>query len=593
MVGRLRLSDGGMGKPIVLLESYSNERDRASYSFSGFRNEVVARRPGEVRRALGEVEEAVGEGLHAAGYVAYEAASGLDPVLVTQKSGRMPLVWFGIFENREEVEAGSSGGEVGYRVSTWEPSISRTTYDNTIQRIRTLIKAGDTYQVNYTLRMRSTIEGDAQSFYGDLCETQRTPYSAFIDTGEFQILSTSPELFFSLEKGTLTARPMKGTGRKGRWEGENGRMVDSLRQSPKDRAENLMIVDLLRNDLGRISRTGSVKVKALWEVEQYQTINQMTSTISSEILPNTGLVDMFASLFPCGSVTGAPKSRTMEIISELECSPREVYTGCIGYISPGMEARFNVAIRTVMIDKSSGEAEFGVGGGITYDSSPDGEYGECLVKAKMLSARKTDFQLLETIKRGASGQYFLLSRHLDRLVESSRYFGFNCDIDAVRRALADLKNGSDPEDCTVRLLLNREGEIQVESQPLRQGSDKLRVGFASSPVNSQDEMLFHKTTDRAIYEARLADDPEWDEVILQNERGEVTECCIGNLVVGIDGKRFTPSIECGLLPGTFRAELLERGEVTERVLSVEDVRRADEAFLVNSVRGWVPLEVVG
>jgi len=579
------------GDPVVLLESYSDVRDKASYSFSGFQREVTARNIGEVREALDTVEAAVGTGLYAAGYVAYEAASGLDQVLTTKESGRMPLVWFGLFEDRNRVAPGSAKGNGGYRLAGWEPSISRDAFNESIHRIRTYIKAGDTYQVNFTLRMKSRFAGSAKAYYLDLCQTQRTPYSAYIDSGEFQVLSASPELFFSLQDGILASRPMKGTARKGRWHEENEHLVSRLKTSPKDRAENLMIVDLLRNDLGRISKTGSVKVDALWDVEQYETVNQMTSTISSEIREDTRLVELFTSLFPCGSITGAPKARTMQIIAELECSPREVYTGCIGYISPGGDARFSVAIRTVVIDKTSGEAEFGVGGGVTYDSSPDGEYNECLVKAQVLSGRRTEFQLLETIKRETSGRYYLLDRHLDRLSSSSRFFGFRCDIDGIKKALLEFTD-CDSEECRIRLLLSRKGEILIESGTLEKNPSSLRAGFGSTRVNSEDEMLFHKTTDRGIYEANLADHPEWDEVILRNERGEVTECSIGNIVIRKGNRMVTPPAECGLLAGTFRSELLENGEVEECVLSMQDVREADEVFMVNSVRGWVLLEVV-
>jgi len=588
----LRLGEVEDSDPEVRLESYSRERDRASYSFSGFREMVIARVVEEVRPAIEAVEQAVEEGYHAAGYVSYEASAGLDDALTTRDTGGIPLVWFGIFSSRDLVEPGSFESAREYKLSPWEASITRSRYEEKIQQIRAYIKAGDTYQVNFTFRMRAKITGCTRSLYGDLCEKQKTPYSAFVDTGDHQILSASPELFFSLQNGKLVTRPMKGTGRRGRWSEENDLLVSRLEQSPKDRAENLMIVDLLRNDLGRISKTGSVEVTDLWEVEQYETVNQMTSTITSELREDERLVDVFTSLFPCGSVTGAPKKRTMEIISDLESSPRGVYTGCVGYVSPGLEARFNVAIRTVVIDKSTGEAEFGVGGGITYDSAPEDEYGECLLKAEVLATGGTQFQLFETLRREETGSYFLLNRHLDRLERSSQFFGFSYDRVAVAKALEELVTSDPGKRTRVRLTLSRAGEIQVEEQPLGNTPDRMRAGFASSPVNSQDRLLFHKTTERAIFEAQRAEHPDWDEVILFNERGEITECCRGNMVVCILGEYVTPPVECGLLPGTFRAELIDRGELTEGVLHVGDVKGAEKVFMVNSVRDWVPLEIV-
>ncbi len=581
-----------MDEPTVLLESYSVERDRASFAFSGYCAEVVACDSEEVRPALEEVERAVAGGWHAAGFLSYEAAPGLDPVLKTRKRGALPLLWFGLFKKRTEVAPGGLEGCGGYSLSAWRPSVSRAAYDAAIGRIGAYIAAGDTYQANFTFRMRSEFTGDDRALYRDLCRSQRASYTAYLDTGRFRVLSASPELFFALENGRLTARPMKGTGRRGRWVEEDDAFASALHGSSKDRAENVMIVDLLRNDLGRVSELGSVRAPQLWEVERYETVLQMTSTVTSRLRPGTGMTDLLTALFPCGSVTGAPKVRTMEILSELEDSPRGIYTGSIGFFSPGREARFNVAIRTVWIDRETGRAEFGVGGGVTHDSSPEGEYEECLLKAEVLRVRRPGFDLLETLRFEVGEGFWLLDRHLDRLRNSARYFGFTCDLDAVKEALMHTAAGLQEGAHRVRLTLARDGGIQVCPQAVFLCGDEgtMRVGICDLPVDRRDPMLFHKTTCRQVYETRRR--PDCDEVILVNEQGEATECCTGNLVAVLDGEKVTPPVGCGLLPGTFRAELLEVGEIREGALRVEDLRRAEALYLINSVRGWVRLELV-
>lgn len=576
-----------MQEPTVLLESYLGG---PSYVFCDIQNEVVAFDLSQVKDVLLAVDEAVAQGFHAAGFVGYEAAAGLDAKLVTLAGGDLPLVWFGIFARRETVDAGYDLGEKGYEISPWQPSVSRVDYDRVMGQVRDYIVAGDTYQVNYTFRLRVDFEGDPRGFYRHLCHNQRTDYSAYLDLGRHHILSASPELFFQLKEGVLTTKPMKGTWPRGRWLAEDEDHKLALQQSEKNRAENVMIVDLLRNDLGRVSKPGSVSVPTLWDVERYETVLQMTSTVTSHIRDEVTFSDLMMAMFPCGSVTGAPKVRTMEIISEIEPDPRGIYTGSIGYVSPGGEACFNVAIRTVCVDMEKGRAEFGVGGGVTYDSSPDGEYDECVTKASVLTAQRWDFDLFETLRYDANAGYFLLDRHLDRLSDSAQYFGFVCDIEDVRARLVREGDLFEEERYRVRCVLTRLGAVLIEAVPLASSqATSWCVGFANRCVNSQDVLLFHKTTKRDAYTSRLAERPDCDDVILVNERGELTECSIGNLVVQKDGKLLTPPIVCGLLAGTFRAELLACGEIVEQVLTAEDVKQADALFMINSVREWVPL----
>ncbi len=577
-----------MSKPVVLFESH---RKGTSFRFCDPCDIICVSHPKDVGPAFDRIERAVHSGLHAAGFLSYEAASGLDPVLKTHVPGDFPLMWFGLFRHREHIPVGTRNGG-HYDLGAWRPSVSRAAYNTALNRIRDLIIAGDTYQVNYSFRLRANFSGNSLNLYRDLCRAQRTDYAAYLDIGRFQILSASPELFFSLKNGVLTARPMKGTAPRGRWWEEDEARAKQLQKSEKDRAENVMIVDLLRSDLGRVS--SSVKVPALWHVERYETVLQMTSTVKSRMRCGVGLRELATALFPCGSVTGAPKVRTMQIIKEVERAARGIYTGSIGYLSPGGDITFNVAIRTVCIDRKTGTAEFGVGSGITCDSSSDGEYEECLTKARMLAKQQPDFDLFETLRYEGKNGFFLIDRHIDRIEASARYFGFVFDRSSVLSALEKAVSDLDKSPHRVRLVLSRKGCVKVETAPLKNASQNraLSVRISPLPVDSLDPLLFHKTTRREPYTSRLNMYPLCEEIILINERGEATECSIGNLVAKLDSRYVTPPISCGLLGGTFRAELLSRGKLTEQVLKVDDLKRAEALYMINSVRKWTRLKLI-
>lgn len=350
-----------------------------------------------------------------------------------------------------------------------------------------------------------------------------------------------------------------------------------------------MIVDLLRNDAGRVSEWGSVRVPRLFETERYETVHQLTSTVRSRTLPGTGLVDVLRALFPCGSVTGAPKVRTMQVIRELEQGPRGVYTGAVGFVSPG-EAVFSVGIRTLLVDHARGTAELGVGSGITFDADAAAEYRECLDKARFATGQSsTDFELLETLLHEPGAGLFLLDGHLARMASSARYFGFRWDEPRVRAALADAVSGPSDGPLRVRCLVTRDGDVRVETVPSASGTTApARVAISARPVDSRDPYLFHKTTRREVYTTRAAERPDCDDVLLVNERGEVTESTIANVVARIGGALWTPPREAGLLAGVFRRHLLDLGEIRERTLCPEDLAAADEIWLVNSVRRWWP-----
>ncbi|HEX5871311.1 MAG TPA: aminodeoxychorismate synthase component I [Longimicrobium sp.] len=564
-----------------------------SFRFRGLRRILRADRLDEVIDVLHSVERAVAQGLHAAGFVAYEAAPAFDPALVTHPPDpRLPLAWFALYEARDDVHPTWNSADGDAEVGAWSIDVAEAGYVDHVERIRALIAAGDTYHTNYTARLRASFTGDPVALYERLCLGQRSAFCAFLGLGDGKaIVSASPELFFRAEGRELELKPMKGTRPRGRWAAEDRALAAELAESPKDRAENLMIVDLLRNDAGRVAEFGSVRVDHLYEVERYETVHQMTSTIRARLRPDAGLADVFRALFPCGSVTGAPKVRTMEIIRALEPSPRGVYCGAIGFVSPG-EAVFSVGIRTLLLDAAAGTAELGVGSGITWDSDAAAEYRECWSKAAFVRRAPAGFRLLETILWEPDGGWFLLDGHLERLAASAEYFGYAFDADDAVRRLADLVPVFIGLPMRVRLMLDRDGRMEIEARTQVPSAEPARVAVAAEPVDSADPLLYHKTTWRAPYERRAASRPDADDVLLVNERGELTESAIANLVVRLDGALWTPPLECGLLPGVFRAHLLARGEIRERVLRPEDLERAEEVWLINSVRKWRAAEII-
>jgi para-aminobenzoate synthetase/4-amino-4-deoxychorismate lyase len=561
-----------------------------------FRNPVHvlrADRLDQVVPVLDAVERAVADGLHAAGFVAYEAAPAFDPAFTTHPPDtRLPLAWFALYESRDDVHPiyGSIDGDA--ELGEWSSDVPQAEYLHHVERIRALIAAGDTYQTNFTVRLRAPFRGDPVALYERLCLGQRSAFCAYMDLGDGKtIVSASPELFFRAEDRELELKPMKGTRPRGRWVAEDRALAAELAESPKDRAENLMIVDLLRNDAGRVAEFGSVRVERLYEVERYETVHQMTSTIRARLRPDAGLADVFRALFPCGSVTGAPKVRTMEIIRELEPSPRGVYCGAIGFVSPG-EAVFSVGIRTLLLDAAAGMAELGVGSGITYDSDAAAEYRESWSKAAFVRRTPLGFRLLETMLWEPEGGWFLLDGHLERLAASAGYFGYAFDAEDAVRHLSALVPAFVDAPMRVRLRLDREGRMEIEATPHTPSTAPARVAIAAEPVDSRDPLLYHKTTARAEYERRAASRPDADDVLLVNERGELTESAIANLVVRLDGALWTPPLESGLLPGVFRAHLVATGEIRERILHPNDLARAEEVWLINSVRKWCRAEII-
>ena len=561
-------------------------------AFARPRRVFAAHSPAEVLPVLAEARRAAEGGRYAAGYVSYEAAPAFDPALAVRAGSQLPLAWFAVYDEPLAGESssarrpnGSAAGDLS--LSEWTPSVSRADYYERVAAAREAIARGDTYQINYTFRLRSRFAGDDYALYERLLRAQRADYCAYLDTGRHRILSASPELFFRFDGRRVVTRPMKGTARRGLWPEDDEARALALQASEKNRAENVMIVDLLRNDLGRVAEAGSVRVRDLCRVERYPTVFQLTSTVSAEARAGTTLEDIFRAAFPSGSVTGAPKVSTMRLISSLEDSPRNVYCGSVGLVLPGGEAVFNVAIRTVLIDAETGEAEYGVGGGITWDSDAADEYEEALTKASVLAEERPDFSLLETM-RLEGGRYERLDRHVRRMLSSARYFGFPASEGELLRALREHADSHPAAARRARLLLAAEGGARVESAPLDEWpAEPVAVALALTPVARACRFLYHQTTRREVYEARRRERPAAFDVLLWNEEGEVTEFTLGNVVVELGGRLYTPPRESGLLAGVMRAEMIERGRVAERVITLDDLARASRLWLVNSVRGRV------
>ena len=558
--------------------------DQTSQGWLDFRDPVavlVAREMSEVISLLDQLEAHCLAGRFGLGYVSYEAASAFDPGLNCYPNGNIPLAVFGIFGEPQLLDAlPACEASVGLG-----PVISETSFNQSITKIKKYLEEGDTYQVNYTHRLKGKVDVSARELFGRLISSQPSDYAACLEFEDFSICSLSPELFFETLGDQIRTEPMKGTRPRGRYPLEDRNMMESLAASVKDRAENVMIVDMIRNDLGRIAEAGSVKTDEMFVLRRLPTVWQQVSRVSATT--DASLSEIFSALFPCASVTGAPRHRTMEIIRELEPSARDVYTGAIGMVRPGGDARFSVGIRTLQLDNGTGEAVYGVGCGIVWDSEPADEWQESLVKAEVLKRAVPEFSLLETLLFRAGSGIWLEDEHLARLAESADYFDYPFNEASVRKLLAEIRS---PKDLRLRLLVDASGVVTLEQHDLGEMPAGFRLRLGETPVSSRDVFLFHKTTHRQVYESRKLDD--CDDVILFNERGELTETTIANLVLEIDGRLVTPDLDSGLLTGTYRQHLLMTGEISETVLKVEDLTRASRLYIANSVRGLVPAVLI-
>ncbi len=548
------------------------------------------------------IEGAAAEGQWVALACDYELGACFEPKAPRLENSR-PLLRGWVFSRAqrlgpEEVDAFLSGclanlaqHERVAGVAEISPALNQCDYALKVERVRRWIAEGDCYQINLTFPLRFRYFGHPVALYAALRRRQPVRYGACIVAPEETVLSFSPELFFERANGRVVTRPMKGTAQRGSTPAEDQLYRQVLLSSAKERAENIMIVDLLRNDLGRLAKPGAVRVDALCEAEAYPTLWQVVSTVSAD-LPDARLVDIFRALFPCGSITGAPKIRAMQCIADLEGAPRGLYTGAVGWLAPGGDCRFNVAIRTLEID-GEGYGRLSVGSGIVIDAKPELEYAECLLKGRFLTGLDPGFELIETL-RLEQGSYPLLPLHMQRLGSSANSLGFSYPAAEIRSAL--LKHASLDRRGVhrVRLTLTHAGTWRISSSELADDSSAKSAIISDEVLDSDDYLLRHKTTARSRYDRALqalANCPEVFDVIFLNSRGEVCEGARSNVFVERNGVLITPPQECGLLPGVLRRNLLDSGRAVEQMLFLEDLLGNAQVYLGNALRGLVPVQV--
>ena len=614
--------------PLVLLDdSRAPHLAGSSLLFHSPDHIIRAETRAEIPAALKALDAAYANGLHLAGWISYEVAAAFEPRLssvLTEKANE-PLIW--MMATRHQVRLSSTdlkeafhsaarGNKRRAEIEFGEPQHSPETYLAAIAKIQAYIQAGDVYQINHTFPLPLAVKGDPLALYQKLRTSQPVAYGAYIDTGEgedngksrTQILSFSPELFLENQNNILTARPMKGTAPRGADATEDAEASNFLQQDEKSRAENLMIVDLIRNDLSRIATKGSVKTDALFQTEKYPTLFQMTSTVTAAAKPDLSPSSLLAALFPCGSVTGAPKIRAMEIINDLETGPRGVYCGTIGYFRPPEKSRpacwnLNVPIRTICLN-AEGTGRMSIGSGIVADSIAEAEYDECLLKARFVEANHSDFALIETL-RLEGGCYRYLARHLARLRDSAEYFDFEYDEQKITSTLADHASATYEHSLQkCRFLMTKDGHCSVTSMPLETDEYYASSQFdevASQPsvgtvtlspdtVDTGDVFLRHKTTKRALYDIafRSAEAAGHLDVLFANQSGNLTEGAISTLYCAKGTQIYTPPVADGLLPGIQRADMLAcvpAKRLIVRSISLDDIQRADAILIGNAVRG--------
>lgn len=586
---------GGDG-PFVLLDD-ARDQGVAARLFRDPTDIRIAATPADVEPMLAVLDDWHAAGDFAAGFLSYEAGYALEPKLARVAAraegergaqGPLPLGWFGRFRNCRRIDAASVTqwlpDGAGAAVGAPQPSISAGDYAAAIAAIHAHIVAGDIYQANLTFNATVAVHGHPLAIYARLRAHARAGYGGVVFTGSHWLLSLSPELFFALRGGQVIARPMKGTAARLADPAADRDAVEQLRSDPKQRAENLMIVDLLRNDLSRIAQPGSVAVPTLFRVETYPTIHQMVSDVTARIAIDQQPSAMIRALFPCGSITGAPKIRAMEIIAETEAAPRGAYTGSMGFIGPDGEAAFNVAIRTLALPDKALCATLGLGSGVVADSSADAEWRECLAKGEFVRVAQAQFDLLETMRFEPDDGIALLDRHLARLGASAHALGFAFDRHAVRNMLQHATFHRETA-ARVRLRLSRRGAcaIAVEDLP-PQPAEPVTVTLSPRGVDSHDIRLVHKTSDRSFYDAALAASGAF-ETVLVDDAGRVTEGCFTSLFVERDGMLLTPPLSLGLLPGVLRAELIDTGRAREAVLHAADLSAG--GYIGNALRGLI------
>lgn len=580
---------GSLSALIDFADPQQPEGPRLRQAFGAPREALVAHRSEEVRAVLDAAQAAAQRGAWCVGYLRYEAAPAFDAALVVHPADG-PLAWFAVHE--EALPWPQPIQEASPQLQ-WQEAMARPAFDAALAELQRAIAAGEYYQVNFTAQMRAVLDGgsgSAPALFQALQRAQPGGYAAFLDTGEEQLLSVSPELFFDWREGMLLARPMKGTAPRGANPEDDAAQAEALRSSAKERAENVMIVDLLRNDLSRIAEPFSVRVPRLFHTEALPAVWQMTSDVEARTRPGCSLADVFAALFPCGSITGAPKVRAMRAIHALEAAPRGAYCGAMGVLRPGGAATFNVPIRTVTLRGNA--ARCGIGSGITSGATADGEWREWKLKQAFVQRASAPFELLETLGL-ADGRLRDADAHLLRMSQAAQHFGYPWDARHVQGALQSVADSHTQGAWRVRLLLDAQGRARAEAHALPASPARVRLQLAVRALDeAQGEFVRCKTTRRAHYDAFTPTQPEVFDTLLWNTDGELTECTRGNAAFLLDGRWVTPPLRCGLLAGVGRARALQDGRIQEEsVVRVKDLPRVGALAFVNSLRGWIPADL--
>ena len=573
------------GDNFVLLETLRRDKDnKQNLLFTNPVDIIECRHQNKVQLCFRIMEKYLQEGFYLAGFFSYELGYYLEEAFGGNlPPSAYPLIWLGVYPKpQKRIDAAPPGGEERFYLSMPSLAVKPAAYTKTIGTIKNLIASGETYQINYTSKYSFNFFGNVFDFYQSLKNNQQVSYSALLNHRGDYIISLSPELFFRIDRQrNITVRPMKGTA-------PVSTPIAWLSADPKNTSENVMIVDLLRNDLGKICIPGTVTVRELFTVEQYETLLQMTSTVTGKLKPDIRIYDMLKSLFPCGSVTGAPKIQSMKIIHNLEKEPRNIYTGAAGYFSPDGRAVFNVAIRTLDLQRMPDrkyQASMGVGGGIVFDSEPTAEYEECKLKAKFLLNAIPDFALIETMLF-ERGRIRYLNQHLTRLKTSADFFSIPCFHTRIRARLKDYA-AKLVGDFRLRLLLKANGDVHFEHRPLGAKTAKPVIGLSDIQTDSGDPFLYHKSTHRKLYDSEYEHHAArgYYDIIFHNEENQITEGAISNIFVKRRGRWYTPPLSCGLLCGIERDIMITKLGAREKILYKKDLQSADKIVLTNSVRG--------
>lgn len=594
----------------LLEDSKSSKAVARNLLFTDQQEDIIANTEAELPAALAKLEACRQQGLYLCGYLAYEAAYYFidKKIQDTKESNKeQALLHFIAFKSMQIVDR-QTIDEAFVEIQQdpasqlcahgFKLSVSESKYLAAIKKIKSYIRAGDTYQINYTIKFKFRLRGTASALYQALRQTQPVEFGAFLNFPTLKIVSLSPELFVRKQGDTLVSKPMKGTAKRGLNQKEDEFIVDFLKHDPKTLSENVMIVDLIRNDFGRICKTGSVVVKNLFEVQTFKTIHQMISTVKGKLKSDISFESLLHGLFPCGSITGAPKIRTMEIINDLEIEPRGVYTGAIGYILSNNDFYFNVPIRTIVMNKHN-QCEMGIGSGIIHESNAKAEFEECILKADFLTNLNDNFYLIETFKYDAEKMlYSHLDKHMYRLLDSATYFGFKIKQYLIDERLAEIKKELDTQqgEFKVRLCAYQTGEVNISYESLLSESSLLAktLVIGEQRISSRSIFQYHKTSRREVYNEefdKASKAGHYDAIIL-NQHNEVAEACRHNLFIRKDGLLITPPIKAGVLQGIYRQKMIDEEQAIEKVVTLDDLQNCDEVLLTNSVRGAIKVLLV-